>query len=68
LQSFVDPLQNAVAGRLQIARDLAHLVTGIITPKNLRPLDIAESGGLGLSKLIEVHPLFIGKDQPWARG
>jgi hypothetical protein len=39
-----------------------------IPPKNLRPLDIAESSGLGLSNLIHMHLLFIGKNQLRARG
>jgi hypothetical protein len=31
-------------------------------------LDIPESGGLGLAKLIEMFLLFVGENEPWTCG
>lgn len=36
----------------------------MIAPEDLRALDIAERGGLGLAKLIEVTRLFGGENEP----
>jgi hypothetical protein len=64
LESLVYPFQNALARHLHGARDLAHVFTSIIAPQDLSSLDIAESGGLGLAKKIEMVLLFTGKNEP----
>src|ERR1039458_5203135 len=37
LESFINPLQNALARHLPGARDLAYGLTGMVAPQNLRP-------------------------------
>src|ERR1039458_9992540 len=63
LESFINPLQNALARHLPGARDLAYGLTGMVAPQNLRPLDVAESGGSRLAKLIEMGFLLVGQNQ-----
>jgi hypothetical protein len=58
LEGLVNPFQNALARHFQGSCDLAHSLAGMIAPQDLRPLDIAESGSLGLAKLIETTFLF----------
>src|ERR1039457_1585914 len=53
-ESSINPLQNAFARHLPGARDLAYGLTRVVAPQNLRPLDVAESGGSRLAKLIEM--------------
>jgi hypothetical protein len=54
LEGLVNPFQNALTRHLQGACDLADSFASMITPQDLRSLDIAESSGLGLAKLIEM--------------
>src|ERR1022692_54453 len=68
LESFINPLQNALARHLPGARDLAYGLTGMVAPQNLRPLDVAESGGSRLAKLIEMGFLLVGQNQLRAPG
>src|ERR1700745_2008553 len=71
LEGFVNPFQHALARHLQGASDLADGLAGMVAPQDLRALDITESGGLGLSKLIEMILLFLSKNElrmcrwPW---
>src|ERR1039458_7308540 len=68
LESFINPLQNALARHLPGARDLAYGLTGMVAPQNLRPLDVAESGGSRPAKLIEMGVLLVGQNQLRAPG
>src|ERR1017187_10142255 len=68
LESFINPLQNALARHLPGARDLAYGLTGMVAPQNLRPLDVAESGGSRLAKLIAMGFLLVGQNQLRAPG
>jgi hypothetical protein len=63
VESLVDPFQNALAGHLEGSHDLAYSLAGMITRQDLRALDIAEGGDLGLAKLIEAAFLLIGKNE-----
>jgi hypothetical protein len=63
LKGFVNPLQDTLARNLQGAGDLAHGLAGMVTPQDLRPLDIAEGSRLGLAKLIEMFLLFVGQNE-----
>src|ERR1039457_161719 len=60
-ESSINPLQNAFARHLPGARDLAYGLTRVVAPHNLRPLDVAESGGSRLAKLIEMGFLLVGQ-------
>src|SRR5579862_6582739 len=64
LEGPVNPFQNTLARHLQGSCDLADGLAGIIAPQDLRALDIAESGGLGMAKVAEVILLFISKNEP----
>jgi hypothetical protein len=68
LESFINPLQHAFARHLQGARDLTYSLAGMITPQDLRALDVAESGGSRLTKLIEVLLLLVGQNELRALG
>lgn len=46
LERLVNPFQGTLAGHLQGACDLAHSLASVLAPKDLRALDIAESGRL----------------------
>src|ERR1017187_9068066 len=68
LESFINPLQNALARHLPGARDLAYGLAGMVAPQNLRPLDVAERGCSRLAKLVEVGFLLVGQNKLGAPG
>ena len=68
LECLIDPFQNALARHPPGARDLAYGLTGMVAPQNLRPLDVAESGGSRLAKLIEMSFLLVGQKKLRAPG
>src|ERR1022692_3571409 len=68
LESFINPLQNALARHLPGARDLAYGLTGMVAPQRRRAVDVAESVVSRLAKRIEMFFLRGGKNQLRAPG
>jgi hypothetical protein len=68
LQGFINPLQHTFARHLQGARGLAYGLAGMISPQNLRALDVAESRALRLTELVEVFFLLVGQNELRALG
>ena len=63
-----EPLQNALAGQGQGARDLADGLASRIARQDLRPLDLADGSCPGLAKLIQAALLLNGQEELCAGG
>src|SRR5438105_934919 len=68
LKRLINPLEYALAGCLQSARDLAYRFARVIAQQDLRPLHVADgSGARPMAQLIQFFLLVTRQNELWTR-